>query len=67
MDDEIPTLHVQPTQVYLNEESTTVLEQTVTEPRHSGRVYRNPVLYGLDGETNMVVGDTSDDDLLSFK
>ena len=67
VDDEIPTLHVQPTQVDLNEESTTVPEQTVTEPRCSGRVSRNPVRYDLDGETNMVVGDTSDDDPLSFK
>ena len=67
VEDEIPTLHVQPTQVDLNEESTTVPEQTVTKPRHSGRVSKNPVRYGLDGETNMVVGDTSDDDLLSFK
>ena len=50
-----------------NEESTTVPEQIVTEPRRSGRVSRNPVCYGLDGETNMVVGDTSDDDPLSFK
>ena len=67
VDDEIPTLHVRLTQVDSNEESTIVPKQTITEPRCSGRVSRNPVLYGLDGETNMVVGDTSDDDPFSFK
>ena len=41
--------------------------QQPTIPRRSGRVSRNPIRYGLDGETNMVVGDTSDDDPLSFK
>ena len=67
VEDEIHTLHVQPTQVNLNEESTIVPEQTVREPRRSGRVSMNPVRYGLDGETNMIVGGTSDDDPLSFK
>ena len=48
VDDEIPTLHVQPTQVDSNEESTIVPEQTVTEPHRSGKVSRNPVCYGSE-------------------
>ena len=67
VDDEIPTLHAQPTQVDLNEESTAIPEQTVTEPRRSGRVSRNSVRYGMDRETNMVVGDTSDYDSFVFQ
>ena len=63
--------NVQPIPMHINEnmeeEQTTGPSQTLTVPRRSGRVSRNPKRYGMDGETNMVVNNTRDDDPFSFK
>ena len=45
------------------EEQTTILNQNILEPRRSRRIIRLPRRY----ETNVIVSDTNDDDLASFK
>ncbi|XP_062086129.1 uncharacterized protein LOC133792236 [Humulus lupulus] len=64
----IPADLPQVTQVEINEEEqeTKILIHTITIPRRSGRVSRTPIHYRMDCETNMVVGDTHDDDLFPF-
>ena len=54
----------QPTRVVeiREEEETSRPSQNITLPRRSGRIVRQPIRYGHEGETNVLVTDTDVDD-----
>ena len=48
-------------------QETTIPDQNIPVPRRSGRVVRPPTRYGHEGEAELLVSDTNQDDPLTYK
>ena len=48
-------------------QETTVPVQNILVPRRSGRVVRQPIHYGHEGEAQVLVSDTNQDDAMTYR